>query len=178
MSFQDLRKRFLLSNISLYWVLLIPFVIQIIGIVCLVGYLFNHGSEAAVDQTANQIFGAIMFVSIGIGLLNARWISHLILRLSKASESIVKVDCNQLEITLIENESRLETFLNNMPAICYIKDLEGKYLNVNREFERVLKISQEEMVGKTDYDFLPIEVADNLRANDRQAILQQSTINI
>ncbi len=178
MSFQDLRKRFLLSNISLYWVLLIPFVIQIIGIVCLVGYLFNHGSEAAVDQTANQIFGAIMFVSIGIGLLNARWISHLILRLSKASESIVKVDCNQLEITLIENESRLETFLNNMPAICYIKDLEGKYLNVNREFERVLKISQEDMVGKTDYDFLPIEVADNLRANDGQAILQQSTIQV
>jgi PAS domain S-box-containing protein len=87
-------------------------------------------------------------------------------------------DRNQLEITLIENESRLEAFLNNMPAISYIKDLEGKYLNVNREFERVSKISQEDMFGKTDYDFLPIEVADNLRANDRQAILQKSTIQV
>ena len=87
-------------------------------------------------------------------------------------------DRNQLEITLIENESRLEAFLNNMPAISYIKDLDGKYLNVNREFERILKISQAEMFGKTDYDFLPIEVADSLRANDRQAILQKSTIQV
>ncbi|GBO51623.1 signal transduction histidine kinase [Pseudanabaena sp. lw0831] len=87
-------------------------------------------------------------------------------------------DRNQLKIKLIENESRLEAFLNNMPAICYIKDLEGKYLNVNKEFERVLKISQEEMSGRTDYDFLPIEVADSLRANDRQAISQQSTIQV
>jgi PAS domain S-box-containing protein len=178
MSFQDLRKQFLLSNISLYWVLLIPFVIQTIGIVGLVGYLSYHGSAAAVDKTVNQIFGMIMLVSIGIGLLNARWISRFILRLSKASESITKGDRNQLEITLIENESRLETFLNNMPAISYIKDLEGKYLNVNKEFERVLKISQEEMVGKTDYDFLPKEVADSLRANDLQAISQQSTIQV
>ena len=178
MSFQDLRKRFLLSNIPLYWVLLVPFVIQIIGILGLVGYLSYRGSEAAVDKMANQIFGMIMFVSIGMGLLNARWISHHILRLSKTSESIAKDDRNQLELTLIENEARLEAFLNNMPAICYIKDLEGKYLNVNREFEQVLKISQAEMVGKTDYDFLPIEVADGLRANDRQAISQKSTIQV
>jgi PAS domain S-box-containing protein len=176
MSFQDLHKQFLLSNISLYWVLLIPFVFQTVGIVGLVGYLSYRGSAAVVDQTANQIFGMIMFVSIGIGLLNARWISHLNLKLSKTSESIAKADRSQIEITLMENESRLEAFLNNMPAICYIKDLEGKYLNVNKEFERVLKTSQAEMVGKTDYDFLPIEVADSLRANDSQAISQQSTI--
>jgi PAS domain S-box-containing protein len=126
-------------------------------------------SEIQTNSNWTILFcGLIVIVSIGMGLLTARWVSR----------SIVKDERNQLEITLIENESRLETFLNNMPAIIYIKDLDGKYLNVNREFERVLKITQAEMSGKTDYDFLPIEVADSLRANDRQAILQKSTIQV
>lgn len=87
-------------------------------------------------------------------------------------------DRNQLEVSLIENESRLQIFLNNMPAVCYIKDLDGKYLNVNKEFERVLKLSQEEIIGKTDYDVMPTASADVFRANDHQAITRQSTIHI
>jgi len=59
MSFQDLRKRFLLSNISLYWVLLVPFVIQIIGTVGLVGYLSYRSSEVAVDKMANQVMSEL-----------------------------------------------------------------------------------------------------------------------
>jgi PAS domain S-box-containing protein len=126
-------------------------------------------SEIQTDTNWTILFcGLIVFVAIGMGLLTIRWISL----------SIAKGDRNQLEITLIENESRLEAFLDNMPAISYIKDLEGKYLNVNREFERVLKISQKEMLGKTDYDFLSKDVADRLWANDSQAILQQSTIQV
>ncbi|MFN5613772.1 MAG: ATP-binding protein [Pseudanabaena sp.] len=112
--------------------------------------------------------GLIVFVAIGMGLLTARWISR----------SIAKGDRNQLEITLIENESRLESFLNNMPAICYIKDLEGKYLNINKEFERVLKISKKEMIGKTDYYVMPVEGADICRTTDHLVISQKSTIQI
>ena len=59
MSFQDPRKRFLLSNISLYWVLLVPFVIQIIGTVGLVGYVSYRSSEAAVDKMANQVMSEL-----------------------------------------------------------------------------------------------------------------------
>ena len=87
-------------------------------------------------------------------------------------------DRKQLETTLSENESRLQTFLNNVPAIIYIKDLEGRYLSVNREFERILETTQSEIQGKTDYDILPIEIAEIIRSNDRQAISQNSTIYV
>ncbi|MFN5727709.1 MAG: ATP-binding protein, partial [Pseudanabaena sp.] len=65
-----------------------------------------------------------------------------------------------------------------MPAICYIKDLEGKYLNINKEFERVLKISKKEMIGKTDYYVMPVEGADICRTTDHLVISQKSTIQI
>ncbi|WP_271253553.1 PAS domain S-box protein [Pseudanabaena sp. Chao 1811] len=55
MSSQDLQKRFGLGNISLYWVMLVPFVVQIVGAVSLVGYLSYRSGESAIDKLANRI---------------------------------------------------------------------------------------------------------------------------
>jgi len=51
----DLYKRLGLRNISLYWIMLVPFVVQIVGAVGLVGYLSYRSGESAIDQLANQI---------------------------------------------------------------------------------------------------------------------------
>ena len=59
MSFLDFKKRFLLKNISLYWVMLIPFVVQIFGAVGLVGYLSYRSSESAIDKLASQIMNEV-----------------------------------------------------------------------------------------------------------------------
>lgn len=59
MSFLDFKKRFLLKNISLYWVMLIPFVVQIFGAVGLVGYLSSRSSESAIDKLASQIMNEV-----------------------------------------------------------------------------------------------------------------------
>jgi PAS domain S-box-containing protein len=77
-----------------------------------------------------------------------------------------------------QSESKLKAFLDNSPAIIYIKDLEGRYQWINKEFENILQTSQAQIFGKTDYDFLPAEVADQLQANDQRAILQGVPINL
>jgi len=40
-------------------------------------------------------------------------------------------------------------------AVIYVKDLEGKYLFVNRRFEELFHVRRDEMAGKTDYDLFP-----------------------
>ncbi len=55
MSSPDLYKRLGLGNISLYWIMLVPFVVQIVGSVGLVGYLSYRSGESAIDKLANQI---------------------------------------------------------------------------------------------------------------------------
>ncbi|MFM7886594.1 MAG: ATP-binding protein, partial [Pseudanabaena sp.] len=44
-----------MRNISLYWIIIVPFVVQIVGAVGLVGYLSYRSGESAIDQLANQI---------------------------------------------------------------------------------------------------------------------------
>jgi PAS domain S-box-containing protein len=74
------------------------------------------------------------------------------------------------EEALQESEKRLQTFFNNAPAIVYIKNLAGKYLLINRKFETVINISRVDVLGKTDYDLFPEDIAEAFRDNDRQAL--------
>ncbi len=76
----------------------------------------------------------------------------------------------QTETALSQSKSQLQAIINNAPAIIYLKDLFGNYLLVNREFEKVFNLSQEEIIGKTDDHILPQEVAAQIRENEDKAI--------
>ncbi|MEE3716494.1 PAS domain S-box protein [Tumidithrix elongata RA019] len=52
---KSLTKRFAFDNISLRWVLVVPFVVQIVGAVGLVGYLSYRSGQVAVENLANQV---------------------------------------------------------------------------------------------------------------------------
>lgn len=75
-----------------------------------------------------------------------------------------------------ENQYRFESILANSSSLIYIKDLQGKYLLINRKFESVFHISNAEIVGKTDYDFDKKESADRYSAADRQVVETRSPV--
>lgn len=79
-------------------------------------------------------------------------------------------------LSLVESEERLKSILNNSPAIVYLKDLEGRYLFVNRRFELLFRTSAEQMAGRTDHDLLPKEAADALKANDCMVLESRSNL--
>jgi PAS domain S-box-containing protein len=64
---------------------------------------------------------------------------------------------------------QLLALLDNTSAVIYMRDLEGHYMLVNREYERLFKLRREEIIGLTDHDIFQAEVADEFRANDLQA---------
>ncbi len=72
------------------------------------------------------------------------------------------------EDALKESEQRFKDLLDNATAVVYIKDLEGRYLQVNALFEKLLHISKREIIGKTDHDIFPHQVADVFFDNDRK----------
>ncbi len=78
-----------------------------------------------------------------------------------------------MEKSLRESEERLRGILDNTTAVIFIKDREGRYILVNRQYEKLLHVSNAEMAGKTDYDLFPRPLADRLREND-QAVLQSN----
>jgi len=71
----------------------------------------------------------------------------------------------------LDNERlRLHLLINTLPDLVWVKDQNGVYLGCNAEFERLYGASEQQILGRTDYDFVPQDVADFFRANDRLAI--------
>ncbi|HEX7653387.1 MAG TPA: CHASE3 domain-containing protein [Verrucomicrobiae bacterium] len=56
---------------------------------------------------------------------------------------------------LRRNQEMLQAILDNIPAMVFLKDLQGRYLFLNRQFERVAGRSRTELLGKTVFDITP-----------------------
>ena len=70
----------------------------------------------------------------------------------------------------MEYQFRLQSILNNTPQIVFIKDLEGRYLLVNKSLNETMGRTEEQMIGKTDFDFEDPELAGKYRQIDQQVI--------
>ena len=75
---------------------------------------------------------------------------------------------------LENSEARLQQILNNATAVMSVKDTEGRFLFVNREWERVFRRRQADVVGKVEHEFLAEDVARALRANDLLVLQRNS----
>ncbi len=74
------------------------------------------------------------------------------------------------DTALRESKERLKAILDNSSACIYLKDLEGRYLFINRTFERLFSLDRFTVMGKTDLDIFPTEIAEAFRENDRMAL--------
>lgn len=67
------------------------------------------------------------------------------------------------------SEQQQRELLNNTSSLVYMKDMDGRYLFINRRFETLFHITEHEIKGKTDYDIVSKEKAESFRKNDRMA---------
>lgn len=74
------------------------------------------------------------------------------------------------ETALRESEERFRRIMENSPVLIFIKNVEGRYLQISRQFETLFRLTQSEIVGKTDLDVFPPAQAAMFRANDRKVL--------
>jgi PAS domain S-box-containing protein len=76
------------------------------------------------------------------------------------------------EQSIIENERKmLHALIDNIPDFMYVKDLESRFVVANPHLARaVWAKTPEELLGKTDFDFYPPELASAFYEGDQSVI--------
>jgi two-component system, cell cycle sensor histidine kinase and response regulator CckA len=83
------------------------------------------------------------------------------------------------EEALQQRESYLSAIIENQPGLIWLKDTEGRFLSVNREFARSCgKKTPDDVIGRTDFDIWPSSLADKYRADDNRVIARARPVMV
>lgn len=85
----------------------------------------------------------------------------------------VMVDVTEAKRTanaLQESAERFNAFMENLPALAFIKDQQGRYIYLNQAVTSFYKEPVEQRLGKTDRQLWPAEIADAIIANDQRVL--------
>ena len=73
-----------------------------------------------------------------------------------------------------ESKTHLLAILDNMPYMAWYKDVQGIFIALNQPFADSCGKSKEDIIGKTDFDIWPYELAMKYIKDDQEVILTRS----
>lgn len=82
------------------------------------------------------------------------------------------------EIELRRSQSLFESFMENSPAVAFMKNEKGKYIYINKRFAEFVRESADEVIGKNDYDLFPESVASELVKHDEMVIRSNAPVEL
>lgn len=122
-----------------------------------------------IDVNAKNEFGLLAdsFTRMGIS------IKQQIYSLKKEN-----VERLRAEAQLDRSRQQLQAIIDNTTALIYLKDIKGRFIFVNRQFETLFNISKTDVSGKNDYDVFPREMADSIILNDQKVVETNSPLEV
>lgn len=79
-------------------------------------------------------------------------------------------DRKQAYAALRQSEERFSRFMQHLPGLAWLKDLDGRYVFVNQACEKLVGRPAKEMCGRTDEELFPPEAAALFRQHDQEAL--------
>jgi PAS domain S-box-containing protein len=124
------------------------------------GYHLTDAESVEVNREGHQRF----FLNNLVGVIE----NGLTLRAWGTQRDITKR--KRIEEELKATEHRFFMFMEHLPGLAWIKDLEGRYVYVNEAAAKAFRSPREELRGKTDDEIFPPETAATFRKNDNLAV--------
>ena len=85
----------------------------------------------------------------------------------------------QAEMALRERERELDSIVENIPNMIFLKDATTlRFVRFNRAGEKMMGVSREALLGRSDYDLVPKEQADFYTDCDRQVLASNVPLDI
>ena len=84
----------------------------------------------------------------------------------------------QAEDALRQSEERFSRFMEQLPGLAWIKDMDGRYVYANATAEKAFHRPREKLYGMTDDEIFPPETAAQFRRNDAQALADEKGVQL
>ena len=117
----------------------------------------QHGELKLKRPNGGSFFARMDSVAV-TDVSGARWCRASITDMS---------DLKQAEQKLQESERLFASFMEHLPSVAVIRDLEGRYLFANAAWEQAFQKTREEWREKTSDELWPPEIAAKFKAQDR-----------
>ena len=160
-------------------------------ITAVVGIAWHH-IVAARSRTMYDIFGLGVSVALAglitllvipaqviTGLVQQSTFPSLVFRFLSTIIIGVLLDRQQRRRDLLMSNMTYRAMVRELPDCLNIKDVDGRFIAANpATAEMVRAASVEELIGKTDFDFYPKEVAERFRQDEMGALEAGQTLRI
>jgi len=133
-----------------------------------IGALFDNALKSVKESKTKTVFdysitakGEKRYYEASLMLMSDEWIVVFIRDITQRKIA---------EEALLEQYEIKNALLSSIPALVYFKDRNLIYIAVNKSFSDLSGIPPDQIQGKTDYDFFPLEDAMAYRRADRYVI--------
>jgi|GEM_PF-193534 len=95
----------------------------------------------------------------------------------KAEEMLQESEAKykKLYLEYLQKQSLMKSLINSIPDLIFYKDKDSVYLGCNKAFEAFAGATEEEIVGRTDFDLFDKEMATLFRSMDIEMMSQESS---
>lgn len=111
---------------------------------------------------------SLALIALSLGLLT---VVYFIIRAQLKAKK-------EAEMESLENRKLLQSIIDNTTNPISVKKINGEYLLINKQYESLFNLKEENIKGKTDHDFLPKEIADRYRSTDLEAVKLEKEIQV
>jgi PAS domain S-box-containing protein len=148
-------------------------------------FLFRP-EQGDLDGARSNLPGLLFAACVGVTLLFAALARELLQRSALVAAEAKKRTSNleeakiqleqqlqlsaQTEQLLRISEEQLHGLMENSPGSIYVKDVDGRYLAVNRRFTELHGRSREEFIGASDFELFPPDLAARVRKGETQVM--------
>lgn len=122
----------------------------------------------------------ILFLAVSAGIVGLWYVLWLRRRHTDLSSTLrqTTAERRQAETALREAEVFYSSLVESLPQSILRKDIEGRFTFVNQRFCAELNRAFEEIIGKTDFDFFPAELAEKYRGDDQWVMQTGTTLDV
>ena len=126
-------------------------------------------SQAAIAIENAQLYEGLQQVNDKLERQIQERTTELVMTNSRLRHEIA--ERTRAENALIEERNLLRAFIDHLPDYMYVKNPQSQYLIANNAIARLMGVEAiHEVIGKTDFDFYPRELAERYYADEQQVL--------